>query len=210
MDKRLRRWWVLSPTLGICLFGLLYVLAACQYPGGSNVSLKAAGFSWQHNYWCDLLGSTGKNGMYNPGRPVAITAMLVLGSSLSAFWWLLSYLYTNPNRMVRLGQWAGVLSMIIVLFIGTPHHDLVMNTAGLFGVLALAATFVALYKNRLFKLGGYGLVCMLLVGANNYVYYTHHYLYYLPIIQKITFVLFLLWVALINWKVYQLSQRRIS
>lgn len=100
--------------------------------------------------------------------------------------------------------------MIIVLFIGTPYHDLVMNTAGLFGVLALAATFIALHKNRLFILGGFGLFCMLLVGANNYVYYTHRYLYYLPIIQKITFVFFLLWIALINWKVYQLSQRRIS
>ena len=202
-DRQPKRWWVLTPTLGICLFGLLYLLAACQYPGGSNADQTAVGFSWQHNYWCDLLGNVGKNGAANPARPIALTAMLVLGGSLSVFWWLLPHLYPAQTRFVRLSRWAGALSMAIVLFIGTPHHDLVMNVAGCFGLVALTATFLGLYRSRLFALVAFGLFCMLLILLNNYVYYSHWHIAYLPVIQKVTFVLFLFWIVLINRELYR-------
>lgn len=202
-DRQPKRLWVWTPTLGICLFGLLYVLAACQYPGGSNADRGAIGFSWQHNYWCDLLGNVGKNGAINPARPIALIAMLVLCSSLSVFWWLIPHLYSTQTRSVRLSRWAGALSMVIVLFIGTPHHDLVMNTAGAFGLVALTATFWGLYRNRLFALTAFGLFCMLLILLNNYVYYSQQHIAYLPVIQKVTFVLFLLWIVLINRDLYR-------
>lgn len=202
-DKQPERLWVLTPTLGICLFGILYGMAACQYPGGSNFDQTATGFSWQHNYWCDLLGDTGKNGVINYARPVAITAMLVLCSSLAIFWFLIPSLFRSKNKFSQLSQWAGGLSMVIILFIGTAYHDLVMNVAGGFGSIALIATFIALYQNKYFVLIGFGLFCLLLIGLNNYVYYSHQYISYLPIIQKLTFVLFLLWIVLINWLLYR-------
>ncbi len=207
-DKRPKRWWVLTPTLGICLFIFLYGLAACQYPGGSNIDRTAIGFSWQHNYWCDLLGNVGKNGINNPARPIALAAMLVLCGSLAFFWWQLPDLYQQSNRFIRLSRWAGPLSMLIILFIGTPYHDSVTNTAGTFGVVALTATFTGLYYNRQFGLIVLGMFCMLLVGLNNYVYYTHHYLFYLPVLQKATFLFFLTWVVLTNWVAYRATIRR--
>ena len=202
-DKQPKRLWVLTPTLGICLFGLLYLLAACQYPGGSNADRVAVGFSWQNNYWCDLLGDVGKNGAVNAGRPIAVIAMLVLCGSLSVFWWSVPYLYSAQTRYVRLSQWAGVLSMFVVSFIGTPYHDIVMNIAGCFGLVALIATFLGLYRSRLFALIAFGVFCMLLILLNNYVYYSHQFIVYLPVIQKVTFVLFLLWIVLINQKLYR-------
>lgn len=202
-DRQPKRLWVLTPTLGICLFGVLYLLAACQYPGGSNADRVAVGFSWQHNYWCDLLGNVGKNGVTNPARPIALTAMLVLCGSLSVFWWLLPHLYSTQTRFVCLSRWAGALSMVIVLFIGTRHHDLVMNTAGCFGLVALTATFWGLCQSRLFALIKFGLFCMVLILLNNYVYYSHQYVAHLPVIQKVTFTLFLLWIVLINRELYR-------
>lgn len=202
-DSRPKRWWVLTPSLGICLFGILYGMAACQYPGGSNFDQTATGFSWQHNYWCDLLGNTGKNGAINHARSTALLAMVILGGSLSIFWFLLPSLYPTKNRYVQLSQWAGGLSMGIILFIGTPYHDLVMNVAGGFGLIALVATFLGLYQSRFFKLILFGLFCIVLVGLNNYIYYSHQYILYLPVIQKITFVLFLLWIVLINRQLYR-------
>lgn len=202
-DTPPKRLWVLTPTLGICLFGLLYLLAAYQYPGGSNADRVAVGFSWQHNYWCDLLSTAGKNGAANSARPIALTAMLVLCGSLAVFWWLLPHLYSAQTRFVRLSQWAGVLSMFVVLFIGTPYHDIVMNAAGCFGLVALITTFLGLYRSRLFALVAFGIFCMLLILLNNYVYYSHQLIAYLPVIQKITFVLFLLWIVLINRELYR-------
>ena len=142
------------------------------------------GFSWQHNYWCDLLGDVAKNGAVNVARPIANVAMLVLCSSLAVFWWLLPYLYTVQTRYVQFSKWAGVLSMTIVLFIGTPWHDAVMNTAGCFGLLSLTATFTGLYRSNFVILFVFGLFCLLLILLNNYVYYSHHYIAYLPVIQK--------------------------
>ncbi len=192
--------------MGIVGFGLLYGVAACQYPGGSSFDHMAVGFSWQHNYWCDLLGVTGKNGAYNPARPIALTAMALLCSSLAVFWYLLPVLYGTQTHFIRISQWAGILAMAIVLFIGSPYHDLVMNVAGSFGGVALMATVLCLYRNRLFGLIVVGGVCLVLIGVNNYVYYTLHYLVFLPIIQKGTFVLFLSWISLVNWKLYKRQQ----
>jgi len=202
-DRQPKRLWTLTPTLGICLFVVLYVLAACQYPGGSNANRTAVGFSWQHNYWCDLLGDVGKNGVINPARPIALAAMLVLCGSLAFFWWLLPYLYGQNSRFIRLSQWTGTLSMGVILFIGTTYHDVVMNVAGGLGVVSLLATFVGLYRNRLFYSAAFGLLCILLVGANNYVYYSLQYINYLPVIQKITFALFLMWITLVNQAMYR-------
>ncbi len=92
--------------------------------------------------------------------------------------------------------------MVIILFIGTRYHDLVMNVAGGFGSIALIATFIALYQNKYFVLIRFGLFCLLLIGLNNYVYYSNQYIVYLPIIQKLTFVLFLFWIVLINRQLY--------
>ena len=54
---------VLHPFVGICLFILLYLLATFYYPGGSNVDNRISYFSWQHNYWCDLMAIKSKNGI---------------------------------------------------------------------------------------------------------------------------------------------------
>ena len=190
--------WILTPTLGICLFVLLYGLAACQYPGGSNTDRAAVGFSWQHNYWCDLLGSTAKNGQLNTAQPFAMAAMIVLSLSLSAFWYNLPVLFQDRNRWVIAGQLAGILSMILICFISTPYHDRVINVAGGFGLIALLTTLVGLYKSQSYKLLYLGLLGLLLMGLNTYIYYTGHYLTYLPIVQKFSFVIFLAWVSLVT------------
>eukprot|EP01041_Mallomonas_annulata_P035984 gene35984-59008_t len=47
---------------------------------------NAKGFSWVHNFWCNLLNETAINGEKNSARPIALVAMLVLSASLSLFW----------------------------------------------------------------------------------------------------------------------------
>jgi hypothetical protein len=204
-NKPTRRVWVLTPTMGICLFGLLYLSAACQYPGGSRVDPVSVGFSWQYNYWCDLLGDRGQNGAANPAQPIALTAMLVLCGSLSVFFWQLPRLFVGRSRFADMSRWAGMLSMATLLFLGTDWHDTVINIAGGIGLLALGATLTGLWQSRQVALFALGVVCLGLMGVNSYIYYWHQYLFYLPVVQKITFVLFLSWIARINWGVYRLQ-----
>ncbi|MBO0948932.1 hypothetical protein [Fibrella forsythiae] len=181
--------FILIPLVGIALFLLLFFWATYLYPGGWQADKQAVGFSWMHNYWCNLLNERAMNGEQNPARPVALAAMLILCGSLSVFWYYLPLLFLHTNqRADLLLQITGICSMFSAAFIVTAYHDIVIMIASLFGFFALAGTFVGLYRCRLVNLFWFGCSCLLLMAVNNYIYYTKDLLYYLPVIQKVTFV----------------------
>ncbi len=186
-----------TTAIGFSLFVILYVIAALLYPGGSNADSTEPGFNIYTNYWCDLLGNTAKNGQPNPGQSVAFTAMGLLCLTLAYFWYVTPVAFAFPKRAQRLLQTAGVLSMSIAPFIFTTYHDAIINIAGVFGSVAMLGTLVGVYKNHAFALFLFGIICLVLCGLNNYIYHTHQFIDQLPIIQKITFLLFLLWFVLV-------------
>jgi hypothetical protein len=194
---------VLTPVFGILLFIILYIIAAMLYPGGSQTDINSKGFSWINNYWCNLLNQNAMNGQYNPARPAALTGMVVLCFSLSIFW----YVFPQHIGFKKYGrliiQLSGMLSMIVAVFLFTPLHDTIINVAALFGLIALVGTFTGLYKIRWYSLLYFGIFNILLVGLNNYVYYTKGLIIYLPVIQKISFVSFLFWICCIDIRLYQ-------
>ncbi|QKG55346.1 hypothetical protein GKZ68_01040 [Hymenobacter sp. BRD128] len=112
-------------------------------------------------------------------------------------------LSSRPATTIRI---TGILAMVFASFIFTDYHDLVINIAGLLGLVALAGTFVGLYRTKLRKLLWLGVLCLLLLVANNYVYYTGHLLYFLPVIQKITLLIVLTWLSLLNIQLYRTAQ----
>jgi hypothetical protein len=77
-----QRIWILAPLFGSIVFVLLYFAATLLYPGGSQVDIDSKGFSWLHNYWCNLLSVTAINKQHNAARPLAITGMVVLTLTL--------------------------------------------------------------------------------------------------------------------------------
>jgi len=195
--------WTLAPSFGICLFILLYLLAAFLYPGGSDADKHEKGFNVLTNYWCDLLGQQAKNGDHNTARPVAMIAMFILCVSVFLFWFHVPKLFSANKYNQHIIRFSGMISMIIPLFLSTAYHDTVINVSGFFGVVALFVTIIGLYKIQSYKLFALGLFCILLVIVNNYVYHTGHFMAYLPVIQKITFFLFLLWFCLIDIAIYR-------
>ncbi len=202
--------WLLTPLIGSCVFILLYLIAACLYPGGSNTDKTAPGFQVLHNYWCDLLGPVAKNGEHNPGWLVAMWAMGVLCIALAVFWWIVPRLFERSRRFKILISYAGIVSMAIAPFLFSQYHDLIINLASIPGIIALATTFAALYKHRWYKLFGFGIFCLLLIGANNYVYYTGQWLYALPLLQKFTFLLVMIWMGIITWVIYNRERVRLK
>ena len=134
--------------------------------------------------------------------------MFVLAISLVIFWnFVPSTLEFKPARK-RIIQYAGILSMAILPVLFTGAHDAVLNIAGICGVIAITVLLTGLYKLRLNLVFIIGIFCLALVGVNNYIYYTTHHYYYLPVIQKITFLVFLLWFFLIGMRVYKKSKGR--
>ncbi len=196
--------WILSPTIGILFFVIIYGIATLFYPGGSQVDKKAVGFSWLNNYWCNLLNEKAINGQLNPAKPIAMTGMLVLCLSLSYFWYLFPILLNFKSRERLSVQISGMLAMTVAFFLFTDiDHDLITNIASLFGLIAIVGTIVGLYQSKWYKLFTFGILNFLLIGVNSFVYYHKELIVYLPIIQKISFATFLAWVCFINVKTYQ-------
>jgi len=190
---------------GNILFVILYVITAFLYPGGSNVNKSSIGYDWSENYWCNLLNDTAINGQINTAKPIAVFAMIILCISLS-FFWILFPLVTQLKKYTRfLIQIAGIISMITAfLLLTNVDHDIAINTSSSFGFIALTATIVALRRlnwNRLFL---FGLFNIILIALNNYLYHSGH-MNYLPIVQKFSFLSFLLWFSLVDVKLYRLT-----
>lgn len=188
--------------LGVLAFVCLYIIATLYYPGGSQVDVNEKGFSWLNNYWCNLLNDNAINGQHNPAKPIAMAAMLVLCFTLANFW------YNFPRRMQfkkssRLAvQISGVVAMVVAMFLFTNLHDWVINIASLFALIAIIGTFVGLYKQKWLGLFRLGIFNLLLVALNNILYYGNGLRLYLPLVQKITFLFFLIWICLIDIKLY--------
>ncbi len=201
----------LIPVWGSIVFSLLYFLATLYYPGGSAFNRDTKGFSWANNYWCNLLDGKAINGQPNSAQPVAWVAMLVLCFTLTYFWWIFPR-YTTLRRytkaMIRV---SGLLAMGVGILLFTRiDHDLITNLASLLGLIATVGTFTGLYKNGWKGLFLFGVLNILLVIANNFLYYNEAYISYLPLVQKITFASFLAWICCISFRMRRAEYQRID
>lgn len=187
------------PVTGIIVFVLLYVLASLQYPGGSQVDPQSMEFSWMNNYFCNLLNETAINGKPNLGQPFALASLLVLALSLALFWWSFPHYLPLSQFQTRMIRITGVSSMVIACLLFTQiNHDLVTNTASLFGLIAILTSMCALYQNKRIAIFVFGLFNLVLVLINNWLYYDTSLIKYLPLVQKISFASVLIWIIWIN------------
>jgi hypothetical protein len=199
--------WLLLPVFGIILYVILYIIATRYYPGGSQADKNSIGYSWINNYWCNLLYANGINGKPNAAQPIAMTAMGILCISLSLFWIQFPRFTTLNKPAKRAIQVSGTLAMIIGFLLFTNfNHDLIINTASCLGLIAMAGTFVGLYQNGWKVLFGLGLVNIVMIILNNVFYHTEGLIVYLPVIQKITFLVFLFWICCISFKIIFLKK----
>lgn len=193
---------LLTPVFGILLFIFLYFIATLFYPGGSQLDKNSNGFSWAQNYWCNLLNENAINTQPNPARPIAMSAMFILCVSLLIFWYIFPRQIDISKSLKLTIQVSGFASMAIGIFLFSGLHDIIVNLATLAGIIAVTGTIAGLKKLNWIKLFWMGIFNTLLVVLNNILYYGDGLLFYLPIVQKFTFLFFLLWISLVNIKLY--------
>lgn len=189
------------PFVGIVLFVLLYICSSTLYPGGSQHSFDSEGFDWVHNYWCNLMNEKGMNEQVNPARPYAITAMIVLCASLASFFVQFAHTFSEKTIWKKLITYCGLLSMILAVLIFTKYHDLMTILSSIFGLIVVIGIIKEIYLSNLLFYKITGLICVALLGLNNYIYYSGNGISILPLLQKITFLIVLLWIAGLNLKI---------
>jgi len=199
--------WILAPVLGTLIFVILYVIASLFYPGGSQADVNSKGFSWINNYWCNLTNEKAINGQQNTAKPIAIAAMFVRCLTLAVFW----YIFPKQVGFIKFSrlsiQISGALAMFIGMFLFTDMHDTIVNIASICGLVATTGTYAGLYKLKWKGLFWLGILNLIFIFINNILYYGEGLRSYLPIVQKITFLFFLLWICLITINLYHRQRR---
>lgn len=186
------------PIVGMILFVVFYILSAILYPGGSWLDVKAEGFSFWNNYLCDLLDEYALNGKLNPGRYLSRVALGFLCGGLLLLWYYLPNLFSRDNRILKLMWVSGILALISTCFLSSGTHDFTVRLAGFFGLIAFVCCFIALYRDGQYRLSYSGWACLLIFLINYYIYETRTAYNWLPLIQKITFLSFMIWFTVLN------------
>lgn len=183
---------------GIVLAVLLLVVSTFYYPGGSQHDATATGFKWQHNYLCNLVSDKAVNGEANAARPWALVGLLVLCATVGLFFVRFSQRIPDKSAS-KVIKYAGAGAMIAAVFMATSYHDEAVMVSGTFLPLALFYIAVFVFMSNLLWLKVLSVVCLAVLYATSYVYYTQHYLEWLPILQKVSLALNLYWILALDY-----------
>lgn len=193
----------LWPVLGISVFAVLYFIASFSYPGGSQFEKDSIGFSWFHNYWCNLLNPIAINGKINHARPIAMMAHIVLCISIWYFFWSVVPCLLSGTQKLYLQIVSSISCFISLLLMTNLNHNIVANMGAFLSVISLIITMKGLWHHHLIAYFYTGLINFFIVAVNTILYYHHEMIYYLPFVQKISFAYFLIWVCGISLVMYK-------
>ena len=179
--------------LGIIISSLLIFTATRLYPGGSQNDAQSVGFSWQHNYLCNLFSRTAVNGYDNPSRYWAIAGMGFLCISFALFFYSFSKKISSPSA-AKVIKYFGILGMVFAFFIFTEYHNLMITLSSSFVLISLFYIAVYIFRSKIWFLKIWTIISLLVLIVCNYMYYTQSYLSILPIMQKLVFICTVVWI----------------
>jgi hypothetical protein len=213
MAKRQRTKWIKRAMwLGVLTFFVLITKAIISYPGGNRFDFGSPRYSFSGNYLCDLFSQRAYNGQENPGRPYALFGTYALALALLLYWQLITSLFANRKNHARCTRWAGLLAMVLSLFIATPLHDACIIIAVPLGLVAFVSATMAQLHNRERFMPALG-VLSLLTCLINYLAFVFPLLpQALPSLQKASLITFLAWVltGMLNLKLSTKDFRQLS
>lgn len=186
------------PSYCVFVFLVLFVYCASLYPGSSQHDIHAKGFSWRHNYWCDVLDKSTYAETPNPARPWGILATLVLCAGTGYLFYLIPRAFESTTSQLILITYLGIASMIVASLIFTPLHNYVIAICSILALIALILVFQVLYQNTQWLLLYTGLLACLVMIGNNVIYYSRWGVEHLPWIQKVSILIIFAWIVFLN------------
>ncbi len=183
---------------GILISLSLLFVATRYYPGGSQNDSNAIGFSWTHNYLCNLFGEKAVNGADNASRIWAITGTFFLCASIALFFFEFSKKIPLKGS-ANIIRYCGISAMLLAFLAATPYHDSALTISGTLSLLSMFYITVFVFKTRLTVFKILSVACLLVFYTCNIVYSTSSYLQYLPVLQKILLGLTITWVLSLHY-----------
>lgn len=97
--------------------------------------------------------------------------------------------------------------MVYAALVVTPMHDVLVGVALVFFVTAMVTIFHWLYLERRFQMLAAGIACLALTVGNATMYYGEVLYGFLPIVQKVSVVLWASWLIGLSLKDSQAVNR---
>ena len=187
-----------SILLSIAVSVLLLFVATMYYPGGSQSNKAAVGFDWKANYLSNLFGPKAVNGMDNPARFWAAGGMFFLCVGFALFFVGFSKKIAQKSA-ANIIKYCGAGAMVFAFMAVTPYHDSVVRAASTLALISMFYITVFLFKSHVYFLALLSVVCLLLFYCCNYLYYTGNYLSALPVMQKLSLGLDIIWALSLTY-----------
>jgi len=211
LAKRIQHYYPFIPIVGMIAYLIVFIIAASGYPGGSvNIPNDHSGYSFFHNFLCDVMNPVTQGGILNDARSMAIVSHLILSITMMAFFYILPDIFSVKNRNTKLVRFFGVLTMIGFVFMYTEYHDSIVTLTAVLGTIALIPFFIEVNKYPKKGLRHLAFFCYILSFIVFFIFVSKLGFYYLPFLQKITFVFdawWVIWVSLIVMKKNRLQMR---
>lgn len=171
---------------GLLVSAALLTFAAAGYPGG---------YDWLQQSISSLFQPVAANGEPNSARLPAATAVVAFCASMALVFQAIAN-RCPTRRLAKIVQISGVGSMVYAAFAVTPMHDLMVNVALVFYLVAVVAIGFRLWTERRFGMVVAGCGCLAVKLASATVYYGQLLEDWLPLLQKLSLVL---WTAWLLW-----------
>lgn len=178
----------------LLVFLTLAAIAMWKYPGKT---LDSDGFSLIWDYWCDLYRSETPAGNLNTGMLFAKLSTLAAAVSFSLFWLVIPGPFVT-NKVLRIvTSICGTAAILCCLFLFSGFHNIAIIMGSMLGIVALLLLcyHLRISNKRLYY---FGIAVITLVALCNIILYTPIVEYVLPWLQKLAFVLTLVWSILLS------------
>jgi len=178
------------PILGVVAGTVLLAVAAGRYPGG---------YDWLDQSLSSLFQPLARNGSPNAARMLAAAGIVACCASLGLVFHALSRRGPTPAHRKAI-QIGGVGSMVYAALVVTPMHDIMVWIALAFFVAAMVTIFHWLLTERRYGMVAAGTLCLSLTLSNAIIYAFNLFYGFLPIVQKLGTVSWVLWLLVLYWR----------
>ncbi len=181
-------------TLGIALGVLFLTVATFFYPGGTINNEFSVGYSWSENYISHLLRPLAVNGMENPARPWAIIGVLLFTGAFGLFFFQFSE-FIKVKSAAFIIKYLGVLGTFLGFLVIVPSlHDLMVSLTSFLSLLIFFYLTAFVIKAKKTILALMSVLFLLLFYFATFMYSTRFHLEYMPLMQKIAFLVKIVWI----------------
>jgi hypothetical protein len=183
--------------ISVVIAVVFLVIATLLYPGGSILDKNSVGFDWTKNFFSNLFLEKALNGADNPSRYWALIGMVFNSIGHGLFFVHTSRKIPHKHTEIVLKS-IGVANTLFTFLIASPFHDTMVTISSTLNMLGLFYITVFILRTTLLWMKVFCIVSLLIFYFTLYLYGAGDW-GLLAIMQKVTFVCFMLLVLTIEY-----------